>query len=137
MQECFGPTAIIVTYDDTAEALAVAGALEGQLTATVLGEPGDALAGRLVAMLAQSVGRVLWNNWPTGVSVTWAMQHGGPYPATTSLTTTSVGMAAIERFVRPISYQNAPQDVLPPQLRDDNPWAVPQRVNGAWHVIAP
>jgi len=130
MTECFGPTAIIVTYDDPAELLAVAGAIDGQLTASVMGESDDELARRLVALLAPSVGRVLWNGWPTGVSVTYAMQHGGPYPATTSPATTSVGMAAIDRFVRPISYQNAPQDVLPPQLRDDNPWGVPQRVDG-------
>jgi NADP-dependent aldehyde dehydrogenase len=130
MVECFGPTAIVVTYTNPSDLFAVAGAIDGQLTATVLGETDDEVAARLVTMLAGSVGRVLWNGWPTGVSVTYAMQHGGPYPATTSPTTTSVGMAAIERFLRPVAYQGVPQEVLPPQLRDDNPWSVPQRVDG-------
>jgi NADP-dependent aldehyde dehydrogenase len=73
---------------------------------------------------------VLWNQWPTGVSVTYAMQHGGPYPATTSVQTTSVGTSALQRFLRPVSYQNVPQSLLPPPLRDDNPWRIPQRIDG-------
>ncbi len=73
---------------------------------------------------------MLWNQWPTGVTVSDAQQHGGPYPATTAPGTTSVGTAAIERWLRPVAYQNAPGDVLPYPLRDDNPWQVPQLVDG-------
>jgi NADP-dependent aldehyde dehydrogenase len=68
------------------------------------------------------VGRAVWNGWPTGVSVTYAQHHGGPYPATTSVQTTSVGTAAIDRFLRPVTYQGAPEAVLPLALREDNPW---------------
>jgi NADP-dependent aldehyde dehydrogenase len=81
-------------------------------------------------VLAERVGRVVWNGWPTGVSVTYAQHHGGPYPATTSVQATSVGTAAIDRFLRPITYQGAPEAVLPPALREDNPWHLPRRVDG-------
>ncbi|WP_141575977.1 aldehyde dehydrogenase (NADP(+)) [Actinomadura sp. WMMA1423] len=128
-EECFGPLGLAVTYeslDDVADAVA---ALPGQLTASLHAEPEEAggLA-PLAAVLAGRSGRVLWNQWPTGVSVTHAMQHGGPYPATTAPAATSVGPAAIERFLRPVAYQGWPQDLLPPPLRDDNPWKVPQAV---------
>jgi NADP-dependent aldehyde dehydrogenase len=73
---------------------------------------------------------VLWNGWPTGVSVTWAMQHGGPYPATTNATTTSVGASAIDRWLRPVAYQGVPDALLPEPLQDANPWALPRRVDG-------
>ena len=72
----------------------------------------------LLPELARHAGRVLWNQWPTGVSVTYAQQHGGPYPATTAPTTTSVGTAAIERFLRPVAYQGFPATLLPLDLRD-------------------
>jgi len=75
---------------------------------------------------------VLWNGWPTGVSVTYAQQHGGPYPATTSSTTTSVGTAAVRRFLRPVAYQNLPDSLLPPALQEDNPWGITRRVDGRW-----
>jgi NADP-dependent aldehyde dehydrogenase len=117
MVECFGPTAIIVTYTDPAELLAVADAMDGQLTASVIGEVGEAVAARLVLMLAGRVGRVLWNGWPTGVSVTHAMQHGGPYPATTHSGFTSVGQASVRRFLRPVTYQDVDEAALPPELR--------------------
>jgi NADP-dependent aldehyde dehydrogenase len=74
---------------------------------------------------------VLWNGWPTGVTVSYAQHHGGPYPATSS-NTTSVGTAAIRRFLRPVAYQDWPAEALPEPLRDDNPWGVPQRVDGVW-----
>ena len=89
--ECFGPSALVATYESEDELLAVARVLDGQLTATIQGEDTDAVAPELVRALAQKAGRVLWNQWPTGVSVTYAQQHGGPYPATTAPTTTSVG----------------------------------------------
>ena len=81
-------------------------------------------------MLSRKAGRVLWNQWPTGVSVTYAQQHGGPYPATTSVGSTSVGTAAISRFLRPVAYQGFPQALLPEALQDANPLNVPQMVNG-------
>ena len=127
--ECFGPTALVVEYDDAAELPGLAAALEGQLTATVQGTEGDDVAD-LVAALAGRAGRVLWNEWPTGVSVTHAQQHGGPYPATTAPSTTSVGTAAITRFLRPVAYQNMPEQFLPEALREDNPLGIPRRVDG-------
>jgi NADP-dependent aldehyde dehydrogenase len=72
----------------------------------------------LIETLESRVGRLLWNQWPTGVAVTPAMQHGGPYPASTSTRDTSVGISAIERFRRPIAYQNFPTSLLPSELRD-------------------
>ncbi|MFC6885253.1 MULTISPECIES: aldehyde dehydrogenase (NADP(+)) [Actinomadura] len=128
-RECFGPLGLVVAYDDLARVAGVVAALPGQLTASLHAEPEE--AGGLAALarvLAGRSGRVLWNQWPTGVSVTSAMQHGGPFPATTAPATTSVGTAAIERFLRPVAFQGWPQELLPPPLRDANPWNVPQRV---------
>lgn len=130
LTECFGPASLVVTYSDESSLVALAGVLEGQLTATIHGEEGDELHD-LVRILATRAGRLLWNQWPTGVSVTYAQQHGGPYPATTVSGSTSVGTAAISRFLRPVAYQNFPQALLPKTLRDDNPWGVPRRVDGA------
>jgi NADP-dependent aldehyde dehydrogenase len=129
-EEVFGPAALVVEYDDEGELLAVASSLAGQLTATVCGDGHDPLVGRLLTVLAGRAGRVLLNGWPTGVSVTYAQQHGGPYPATTAVGTTSVGTAAIDRFVRPVAYQGVPEPLLPPALRDANPWGIPQRIDG-------
>ena len=128
--ECFGPSALVATYESESELLAVAGVLDGQLTATIQGEDSDAIAPELVRVLAAKAGRVLWNQWPTGVSVTYAQQHGGPYPATTAPTSTSVGTAGITRFLRPVAYQGLPAHLLPAALRDENPLGVPQRING-------
>ncbi|TDD88660.1 aldehyde dehydrogenase (NADP(+)) [Actinomadura darangshiensis] len=128
-EECFGPLGLVVTYDRLAGVADVLADMPGQLTTSLHAEP-DETGGlaELAAVLAGRSGRVLWNQWPTGVSVTHAMQHGGPYPATTAPATTSVGTAAIERFLRPVAYQGWPQDLLPPPLRDGNPWKVPQAV---------
>ncbi len=128
--EVFGPAALVVEYADEEQLLDVARVLEGQLTATVQGDEEDAVVPPLLDLLAERAGRVLWNGWPTGVSVTFAQQHGGPYPATTAVGTTSVGTAAIERFLRPVAYQDVPQSLLPEPLQDANPWGVPQRVDG-------
>ena len=116
--ECFGPTALVATYAEEAELVDFATVLDGQLTATIQGEESDAIVPELLPELARKAGRVLWNQWPTGVSVTYAQQHGGPYPATTAPTTTSVGTAAIERFLRPVAYQGFPAALLPTDLRD-------------------
>ena len=129
-QECFGPTAIVVSYGSAEELLEAARVFDGQLTATIHGQGSEPVTAELQDVLSERVGRVVWNGWPTGVSVTYAQHHGGPYPATTSVQTTSVGTAAIDRFLRPVSYQDAPDEVLPPALREDNPWHLPRRVDG-------
>ncbi|ONK09684.1 aldehyde dehydrogenase (NADP(+)) [Streptomyces sp. MP131-18] len=130
LAECFGPAALVVTYTEESQLVALAGALDGQLTATIVGEDDDAVAPELVRLLADRAGRVLWNQWPTGVSVTYAQQHGGPYPATTAPTTTSVGTAAISRFLRPVAYQGFPDHLLPDALKETNPESLPRLVDG-------
>lgn len=130
LEECFGPTALVVTYTDESELVAAASAFGGQLTATVHGVDDDTIAPALLGVLREKAGRILWNGWPTGVAVSWAMHHGGPYPATTAVSHTSVGTSAIDRFLRPVTYQSMPQALLPEALRDDNPYAAPRRVNG-------
>ncbi|MGI5156220.1 aldehyde dehydrogenase family protein [Microbispora sp. CA-102843] len=118
--ECFGPAALLVEYTDESEVYDVVAALGGHLTATVqAGSDGDEFALALVPLLAEHAGRVLWNDWPTGVTVSDAQQHGGPYPASTAPATTSVGTAAVARFLRPVAFQNVPDAALPAELRDD------------------
>lgn len=132
--EVFGPVGLVVTYTDAADLVQVARGLEGQLTATIVADEEDAadleVARALVAPLTDRAGRILWNQWPTGVSVTYAQQHGGPYPATTAPGTTAVGTASAARFLRPVAFQNFPEALLPKELRDENPLGVPQRVDG-------
>ncbi|UOZ05863.1 aldehyde dehydrogenase (NADP(+)) [Amycolatopsis sp. WQ 127309] len=130
-QECFGPASLIVTYADQAELLRLLDVIEPGLTATIHGEESDADWIRpVLPALARIAGRLLWNDWPTGVTVSWAQQHGGPYPATTAPTTTSVGTAAIERFLRPIAWQGFPDALLPEPLQEANPWQLPRRTDG-------
>ncbi|MFB7249260.1 aldehyde dehydrogenase (NADP(+)) [Microbacterium sp. NPDC056234] len=130
MTEMFGPAALVVAYEDESELVEFASRLEGQLTATIIGESGDGIAAELIPVLSTRAGRVLWNQWPTGVSVTWAQQHGGPYPAATAVGSTSVGMAAITRFLRPVAYQNVPDELLPDALKEANPLGIVRRVDG-------
>ena len=130
IEEAFGPLSIIVEYEQEADLVASAEDLfEGNLTGTIHAADGEesATLRALVDCIAKQSGRVIFDGWPTGVSVTPAMQHGGPWPATTSDSATSVGTAAISRFLRAVAYQDAPQALLPPPLRDANPWGVPQR----------
>ncbi|WP_235921626.1 aldehyde dehydrogenase family protein [Lentzea tibetensis] len=126
LSECFGPVAVVVHYDTDEELLALARALPGQLTATVQGENGDAVVPELLAELAGRAGRVVWNQWPNDVSVTPAMHHGGPYPATTAPHHTTVGVGAIARFQRPVVFQGLPRHLLPDVLREENPLGVPR-----------
>jgi NADP-dependent aldehyde dehydrogenase len=133
-QECFGPTVLVVEYDTEDELIAVADAIDGQLTATLVAEPDDEIVPELVRRLVPKAGRLLWNQWPTGVSVTHAQQHGGPYPATTAPATTSVGTAAISRFLRPVTYQGFPEQLLPGELHDASPSAPPRLVDGRWQL---
>jgi len=127
--ECFGPTTLLVRYGSVDEALDAIALIGGSLTAALHATDDDDIAG-LAESLARISGRVLFGGWPTGVAVTWAQQHGGPWPSTTSPGHTSVGAAAVRRWIRPVAYQAAPSAVLPLALRDDNPLGVPQRVDG-------
>ena len=132
-EECFGPLIIVVRCPPAMLLDAVA-TVPGGLTASVWSEPDDPhdleLARALIAAVTDRVGRVLHDGISTGVAVSWAQQHGGPYPATTSPGTTSVGMHAVDRFLRPVAYQNVPASLLPVWLRDEDPWALPRRVDG-------
>ncbi len=126
LEEHFGPTTVVITANEN-DYVEIASELPGQLTATIHGSASDSYAA-LLAILAQKAGRVIWNAFPTGVAVTEAMQHGGQWPAS-STHTTSVGIDAIYRFMRPVSYQSFAQEVLPPALQDANPWKIEQRIN--------
>ncbi len=121
-EEVFGPSTVIVDCGSREEMEGIARSLGGHLTATIHGTDQDLAEFKsLVHILENKVGRLLFNGFPTGVEVCPSMHHGGPYPATTDSRSTSVGTAAIQRFVRPICYQNFPQTLLPPELHDDNP----------------
>ena len=134
-QECFGPVTVLVEYDTTEQRDAVLSSLPGALAACVFAEPEETedLAD-LVARLSGRAGRVVVNGFPTGVATAWAQHHGGPWPATTAPAYTSVGAGGLRRFVRPVCLQDAPEEVLPPAVRDDNPWRVPQRIDGRLRV---
>lgn len=126
LEEHFGPTTVIITCDES-QYVAIASALQGQLTATIQGTDSDDIA-QLLSILKEKAGRVIWNGFPTGVAVTTAMNHGGPWPSSSSHTT-SVGTDAIYRFMRPVAYQGFAQSQLPTPLQDANSWSVPQSIN--------
>ncbi|CAN2200671.1 PutA NAD-dependent aldehyde dehydrogenases [Candidatus Nanopelagicaceae bacterium] len=126
LEEHFGPTTVVITCDES-QYISIASSLQGQLTATIQGTDADKPA-ELLSVLKEKAGRVIWNGFPTGVAVTSAMNHGGPWPSSSSHTT-SVGTDAIYRFMRPVSYQGFAQSVLPEPLQDSNSWAVPQEIN--------
>ncbi|SFR82334.1 aldehyde dehydrogenase (NADP(+)) [Sphingomonas jatrophae] len=129
--EVFGASSLLVRCRDEAALHRVLKASEGQLTATIQMDAGDVdFAARLVPILERKAGRILANGWPTGVEVTHAMVHGGPFPATSDGRTTSVGSMAIDRFLRPVSYQNLLPDLLPAELRDDAAGTAPRLVDG-------
>jgi NADP-dependent aldehyde dehydrogenase len=130
-EEVFGPTSLIVEVADKAELRQALNSLHGQLTATLIGEAQDLQEhAELLALLDQKVGRVLFNGYPTGVEVCDAMVHGGPYPATSDARGTSVGSLAIERFLRPVCYQNCPDALLPEPLKNANPLGIARLVDG-------
>ncbi|MCP1418762.1 NADP-dependent aldehyde dehydrogenase [Pseudomonas laurylsulfativorans] len=130
-EEVFGPTSIVVEVADQAQLMAALNGLHGQLTATVIGEPDDfeQFTG-LTALLEQKVGRILLNGYPTGVEVCDSMVHGGPYPATSDARGTSVGTLAIDRFLRPVCFQNYPDSLLPEALKNANPLRIQRLVDG-------
>jgi NADP-dependent aldehyde dehydrogenase len=132
-EELFGPSALLVTGTDRERMLAAARSLKGHLTATILGTDDDLHENaELISILETKVGRVIFNGFPTGVEVTHAMVHGGPYPATSDGRSTSVGSQAILRFARPVCYQNLPQYALPAELKDDNQRKILRLWNGRW-----
>jgi NADP-dependent aldehyde dehydrogenase len=129
--EVFGSSSIIIRCRDLAQVAQVIGGLEGQLTATLQIDADDeAAAAEVLPLLERKAGRILANGWPTGVEVSHAMVHGGPFPATSDGRTTSVGTLAIERFLRPVCYQDLPVGLLPAALKRDNPLGLSRRVDG-------
>ena len=132
-EEVFGPSTILVTCETKQQIFQAAEKLTGQLTATIHGTLEDLKEyNGLINILEQKVGRILINGFPTGVEVCHAMVHGGPYPATSDSRSTSVGTGAIRRFTRPISYQNFPRDLLPTELKDNNPDRIWRLMDGEW-----
>jgi NADP-dependent aldehyde dehydrogenase len=130
-EEIFGPATLLIKCETADKLLELAGELEGQLTATIHSEPEDgALTGRLLRVLQEKAGRIVWNSYPTGVEVCSSMHHGGPFPATTDSRFTSVGTAAISRFARPVCYQGLPQTLLPIELQNANIRKIWRMVNG-------
>lgn len=129
-------TIVIEVADDQELKLALQ-SLRGQLTATLIGEPGDLQRYQwLVPVLEQKVGRILVNGYPTGVEVCEAMVHGGPSPATSDSRDTSVGTLAIDRFLRPVCFQNYPDALLPPALQNSNPLQLKRLINSEWSETA-
>ena len=137
LNECFGPILIVARYGSEDELDALLVRIGPALTATIHADPADLALGRwLVKELTGRAGRIVWNGYPTGVAVAWAMHHGGPYPASTDVLHTSVGASAIRRWLRPVSYQDLPAALLPLELTDDPPadFRVPRRVDGRMSV---
>ncbi|MBR7799521.1 aldehyde dehydrogenase (NADP(+)) [Undibacterium fentianense] len=135
--EVFGPSSLLIRCKDLAEMQAIAEHIEGQLTATVHATSTDyAIAKSLLPSLERKAGRILFNGFPTGVEVCHAMVHGGPFPSTSDSRSTSVGATAIDRFLRPVCYQEFPADLLPTSLQDANPFAIPRVINGELTVPA-
>ena len=131
--EVFGPSTLVVQCDSCERMLDVARSLEGQLTATIHADEGDDVE-ELLRILETRVGRVVFNGFPTGVEVVPAMVHGGPYPATSDPRSTSDGTRAIERFTRLVAWQNAPDAMLPEELREANPLGISRLVDGVMSV---
>ena len=131
-EEVFGPSSLLVRYSGREELLRLANHLDGQLTASVHAEPEEREAlGPLLSILARKAGRLVFDQFPTGVEVNQAMVHGGPVPATTDGRSTSVGTRAIERWSRLVALQNGAQEILPPELQDTNPLGIWRLVDGA------
>jgi 2,5-dioxopentanoate dehydrogenase len=132
-EEVFGPTTLLVNYGAERDLLSAASQLHGHLTATIHGTEEDlARAHELIRILETKVGRIIFNSFPTGVEVSHAMVHGGPFPATSDGRSTSVGSQAIWRFARPVCYQDFPNAALPPELQNANPLGLLRLVNGTF-----
>ncbi len=132
-EELFGPFSLVVICKSVEEMSSLAANLEGQLTATLIAHADELTAhSSLLAILGTKAGRILFNGVPTGVEVGHAMQHGGPFPASTDSRFTSVGTGAIRRFLRPVAFQDFPNSLLPEALKDDNPLNIRRLINGIW-----
>jgi NADP-dependent aldehyde dehydrogenase len=128
-EECFGPVSVVARYDGEAELFGALEQMPSSLTATVLRGAGETELPLAVSeQLRTRAGRLVYDAYPTGVAVSWAQHHGGPWPSTNSQHT-SVGTTAIRRFLRPVTWQGAPQEVLPAELTDDYR-GIPRRVDG-------
>jgi NADP-dependent aldehyde dehydrogenase len=131
MREVFGPTAVVIDCASKEELLNIARSFSGTLASGIHAEVNDStLPNELLPILEDISGRIVWNQWPTGLAVVWAMHHGGPYPASTNPLFTSVGARALLRFRRPIAYQNFPSDSLPTALRDNSETLKSARIDG-------
>jgi NADP-dependent aldehyde dehydrogenase len=132
--EVFGPASVVVRTRSAEQLLDVARSLEGQLTAAVHADSpaDDGFAARLMPVLERKAGRIVFNGWPTGVEVVHSMVHGGPFPATSDSRTTSVGTMAMDRFLRPVAYQDVPDALLPSAVREANPDGLLRLVDGGW-----
>jgi NADP-dependent aldehyde dehydrogenase len=128
--ECFGPVALVVRYGNSAALAAAITAAAPSLTFSVFRGETDPDLAWLLELAQSRAGRVIVDGYPTGVGVSWSMEHGGPWPSTTSPSTTSVGAASIERWLRPVTFQNVPDQYLPEALREGNPLGIPQRIDG-------
>jgi len=132
-EEVFGPSTLVISCDDEAQMMAVAASMKGHLTAAIFAVDADqAAAATLLPILQQRIGRVLFDGYGTGVELSSAMSHGGPYPSSSASQTTSVGTRAIERFTRPLCYQNTPDALLPPELKNANPNGIMRLINDQW-----
>jgi alpha-ketoglutaric semialdehyde dehydrogenase len=130
-QEVFGPFSIVVQCENSDELEEIISKLEGQLTGTVIGDNNEVSEyPKVVAALQNRVGRIIFNGVPTGVEVCPSMVHGGPYPASTDSRFTAVGVNSIKRWIRPFSYQDWPNDLLPDELKNENPLEILRSVNG-------
>lgn len=130
-EEIFGPATIVIEVKDKAQLIQALSSMNGQLTAALIADEADfAEFADVVPVLEEKAGRLLLNGYPTGVEVCEAMVHGGPYPATSDARGTSVGTLAIDRYLRPVCYQNYPQSLLPEALKDENPFNILRLVNG-------
>jgi NADP-dependent aldehyde dehydrogenase len=131
--EVFGPASLVVVCEDENDLKNTLQSLHGQLTASIIGTPDDLKQFQsCVDLLVARVGRIIYNGVPTGVEVSHSMMHGGPFPATTFSHFTSVGTEAIKRFLRPVCYQDCPQEFLPEALKDENPLHIMRKLNGEY-----
>ena len=133
-EECFGPLAVVVRYEDNSQLRTALDVIEASLTFSVFASEDDPDAAWLIALGAGKAGRVTFNEYPTGVGVSWSMQHGGPWPSTTSPASTSVGASGIDRWLRPVAFQGIPESLLPEALKDENPLGIPQRIEGTLQI---
>jgi len=129
--EIFGPCSLIVKCLDHNEMLQVINSMEGQLTGTIFADTNEKiLSEKIINALELKVGRIIFNGVPTGVEVCPSMTHGGPYPASTDSRFTAVGVNSIKRWLRPVSFQDFPQNLLPNELKNDNPLMINRKING-------